>query len=636
MKTVSILSAVRKRRRSLVREFTIQATVTIILIIVTLIMLLFVKRQKEELIHAQWQTKLLLLMSQEVKQASQDLTRLCRLFVVTKNMDYKLEYGYILDWRNGTLVRPYTVNENLYPGEKISHKDILIRLGCKDEELALLDKAGMLSEKLVELEDQAMKSIETGTYVAGPASILPGESVDDFAVRILHDKTYRKEIDKIMEPIDTFIRILDGRTCREVLRSSALLDRYGYISLTLLILAIISVSGFVVFLNVAVISPIVKTSKVFSFIGQGDFTKEMQVRSSNEIGRMAVDFNGTLANVRNLILTIKNNAAALSEVGQDLSVNMSETASAVHEISANIDGIKKQMLSHSSSVVAVGSSLQNMMRTIEKLDRQAETQTSIVDTSSSQVEQMIFNVRTVTEVLEKNSSVLAELDSAAEEGKKIIAETVDLSKSVDSSSEVLLDTTAVIQNIAAQTNLLAMNAAIEAAHAGEAGKGFAVVAGEIRNLAEESNTQGKNITAILKELKIKIKQVSDFALAIERQFDSIFDLVGKTKNREHEVMTAMREQNAGSEQVIKAVGEIGNVAHLVRDDSLQMLKASNLIAEEVKRLGTMSDHIANNMNEMASGAVQIDMAVHEVSGISQKNKQCAAVLVQEVEKFTIE
>lgn len=137
-------------------------------------------------------------------------------------------------------------------------------------------------------------------------------------------------------------------------------------------------------------------------------------------------------------------------------------------------------------------------------------------------------------------------------------------------------------------------------------------------------------------MKIKIKQVSDFALAIERQFDNIFDLVEKTKNREHEVMTAMREQNAGSEQVIKAVGEIGNVAHLVRDDSLQMLKASNLIAEEVKRLGTMSDHIANNMNEMASGAVQIDMAVHEVSGISQKNKQCAAVLVQEVEKFTIE
>ena len=308
MKTISNSSARRQIRRSLVREFTIQAAATIILIIVTLIMLLFVKKQKEALIHAQWQSKLLLLMSQEIKQASQDLTRLCRLFVVTKNIDYKLEYDYIVDWRSGTLVRPYTVNDNLYPGEKISHKDILIRLGCKDDELDLLDKAGTLSEKLVELENQAMKSVEEGRYVPGPASIAPGESVDDFAERIVHDKTYHKEIEKIMEPIDTFVKKLDGRTNAEVLRSSALVDMYGYISLALLILVIISVSGFIVFLNTAVINPIVKTSKVFSFIGKGDFTKEMKVHSSNEIGRMAVDFNGTLANVRNLILTVTRRA----------------------------------------------------------------------------------------------------------------------------------------------------------------------------------------------------------------------------------------------------------------------------------------------------------------------------------------
>ena len=636
MKKVHKSFSPRQRQRSLVRQFTVQAGITIIFVIVTLIMLLFVKKQKDALIRTQQQTKLLLLMSQEIKQTSQELTRLCRLFVVTKNSDYKYEYSYIVDWRNGVLPRPYTVNDNLYPGERVSHKDILIRLGCKDEELDLLDKAGQLSEKLIELEDQAMRAIEEGRYVSGPASIASGESVNDFAIRILHDKTYHKEVDKIMEPINTFIKILDGRIQREVLHASALVDMYGFISLGLLILVIISVSGFVVFLNTAVIGPIVKTSKIFSFIGQGDFTKEMQVRSSNEIGRMAVDFNATLGNVRNLILTIKNNAAVLSDVGQNLSVNMTETASAVHEISTNIEGIKKQMLSHSSSVVAVGSSLQNMMRTIEKLDMQAENQTSIVGSSSSEVEQMIFSIRTVTGVIEKNLTVLEELDTAAEEGKKIIAETVDLSKSVDSSSEVLLDTTAVIQNIAAQTNLLAMNAAIEAAHAGEAGKGFAVVAGEIRNLAEESSSQGKNITAILKELKIKIGQVSEFALAIERQFDNIFDLVEKTKNREHEVIAAMREQNEGSEQVIKAMSEIGNMAHLVQGDSHQMLKGSNLIAEEVQRLAVMSDHIADNMNEMASGAVQIDTAVHEVSGVSQKNKQCVAELVKEVEKFKIE
>jgi len=599
-------------------------------------MLLFVKKQKEALVEIQRQTKLLLLISHEIEQTSQDLTRLCRLFVITGDEKYRQEYLHIVDWREGKAARPQTVHRSLHPGEIINRKDILIELGCSDDELALLNSADSLSAKLTGIENQAMNSVKERRAVAGPAGALPGESVNNFAMRIVHDSGYHAEVEKIMEPIEAFSAKLDARSDAMILRSSRLVDLYGFISLGLLIAVIISVSGFIMFLNTSVIRPILKTSEVFSFLGRGDFTREMKVRSANEIGRMAIDFNATLGNVRKLILTIKNNAASLSDVGDNLSVNMSETASAVHEISANIEGIKKQMLTHSSSVVAVGASLQTMMRTIEKLDNQAGAQTSIVSSSSAEIEQMIFDIRSVAGVVEKNLDMLEELDKATEVGKKIISETVDLSKSVDSSSEVLLDTTAVIQNIAAQTNLLAMNAAIEAAHAGEAGKGFAVVAGEIRNLAEESNAQGKNITVILKELKSKIEQVSEFALSIERQFDSIFELVEKTKNQEQGIMSAMRKQNAGSEQIIKAMGEIGAMANLVQTDSHQMLKGSNLVAEEMKRLGAMSDHIASNMNEMASGVVQIDQAVQEVSGISQKNKQSVEELVGEVGKFKID
>ena len=136
-----------------------------------------------------------------------------------------------------------------------------------------------------------------------------------------------------------------------------------------------------------------------------------------------------------------------------------------------------------------------------------------------------------------------------------------------------------------------MNAAIEAAHAGESGKGFAVVADKIRKLVEESDSHGKHITQILRELKDKIKRVNDSALAAANQFDSIFALVENTKEQEHMIMDSMREQNAGSEKIVKAMEQIDGMAWNVKDSSHQMLTGSALVSDEMARLSAMSDSI---------------------------------------------
>ena len=210
-----------------------------------------------------------------------------------------------------------------------------------------------------------------------------------------------------------------------------------------------------------------------------------------------------------------------------------------------------------------------------------------------------------------------------------------MSKSVAESSEILLDTSVVIENIAAQTNLLAMNAAIEAAHAGEAGKGFAVVAGEIRTLAEESGAQGKNITAILRELKGKIEKVNDAALSAAHRFDDIFRLAERTEAQEQHIVGNMREQSSASEHIAQSMRDIEEMTHEVKKSSQEMLSNSNRVAAEIKRLGKMSDSIANSMHEMASGAVQITNAVQEVNDITQTNKQSIDATAAEVGKFRV-
>ena len=369
--------------------------------------------------------------------------------------------------------------------------------------------------------------------------------------------------------------------------------------------------------------------------GDGDLTVSLPVRGADEIARLSSAFNKTIEKIRASVHSVSDNAVSMKEVGASLATNVSQTASAINEISANIENVKKQILYHTSSVVAVGASLQAMQVTIGEVDASAKEQSATVGRSSSKVTEMMASIRNVASVVESNLKALTDLNEATEGGKAIIEQTVDLSHDVDEGSAILLEASTVIQNIAEQTNLLAMNAAIEAAHAGEAGKGFAVVADEIRKLSEESGAQGKNIVKILTDLKDKIRKVSGSAAEAKVEFENIFRLAERTRENEQSVMGSMREQDERSAEVIHAIGEIAEISRSVQGGAEEMLKNSTLVSGEMERLGLMSDSIAASITEMAAGTAQINCAVQEINEISIRNKESIGNLVGEVKKFKV-
>ena len=369
--------------------------------------------------------------------------------------------------------------------------------------------------------------------------------------------------------------------------------------------------------------------------GEGDLTVRLPIHGNDEVTDLSEYFNETITKIGASIQQVGVNSSTMEEIGNELASNMTETASAVNEISANIDGVKQQAMTQAASVTETAATVEEIVRTIKQLNNSIETQAASVAQSSSSVEQMVANIASIGQTLGKTDDVIRNLTTATGDGKATLVTSNTVTQKIAEESGSLMEASSVIQHIASQTNLLAMNAAIEAAHAGEAGKGFAVVADEIRKLAEESSTQGKTITATLKTLSGEIETLSASSKTVEEKFNAIFTLAEQVKDMSNRLTEAMREQENGSREVLTAIKSINTVTVEVQAGSEEMLKGGEGVAGEMRKLDDLTRVITESMNEMASGAVQISNAVQEVNEISQKNKRSIESLAEEVGKFKV-
>ncbi len=382
------------------------------------------------------------------------------------------------------------------------------------------------------------------------------------------------------------------------------------------------------------INYIVKTLQDISE-GDGDLTQRLKTDAQDELGKLAIYFNKTIDSIESMILSIKNESHNLSKNGSELSASMTETAAAVNQISANITGVKNQTINQSEAVSTTSASQNEILQNITDLLNSVDDLASSVEQSSSSTRQMIKNLESVSEILDQNAFSFQDLMSASEEGKTGIDNVADHIKLIKNESEGLISASKVIEEIASQTNLLAMNAAIEAAHAGDSGKGFAVVADEIRKLAENSGVQAKSISNVLIRLKESIDRVSESSVKAQNQFDKVVNLTNTVNSQEKSIKNVMDEQNTGSSDLLSAIRNMTDITEKVKISSNLMEEDGKTISKEMQSVSQITDAITSNMNEMETGTNEINLATQDVSRISKETTESILILSKEISKFIV-
>ncbi|MCL2293656.1 MAG: methyl-accepting chemotaxis protein [Spirochaetes bacterium] len=382
--------------------------------------------------------------------------------------------------------------------------------------------------------------------------------------------------------------------------------------------------------------PLTAMQAALKQVAEGDLTGNVTIASKDEIGDLGRYLNETIDKVQTLAKSIKRETVTLLDLGNDLSSNMTETAAAVNEIVANIQSIKGRVVNQSASVTETNATMEQLVTNIDKLDDHVSSQSNSIAQSSSAIEEMVANTRSVTDTLIRNAANVKTLLEASEVGRSGLQGVAEDIQEIARESEGLLEINSVMESIASQTNLLSMNAAIEAAHAGETGKGFAVVADEIRKLAESSSEQSKTIGNVLKKIKASIDKITESTDNVLNKFEAIDTSVKIVADQEDNIRAAMEEQGHGSKQVLEGIANLNEVTRHVTSSSAEMLEGAKEVIQESKNLEKATQEISNGMNEMATGADQINTAVNHVNDLTARTRTEIDSLIREVSRFKVE
>lgn len=327
---------------------------------------------------------------------------------------------------------------------------------------------------------------------------------------------------------------------------------------------------------------------------------------------------------KDAFVTIKQVLDQSSE-GLEIGNVLNSEVQTVTKSVTDIDGLYQYLSSEATSLTekasTVSSSSVQLMSQVKKMQDSVESQNAAITETSAAMTEISANLSNINEIADKRKASMTEMVKTLDSQLTLIKKVVTEVSKVQASSDGIAAFVETVNNIASQTNLLAMNASIEAAHAGNAGKGFAVIAMEIRKLSEQTAKNAENISDLLKNNTLLVKSATESASNCANYTDNSNTELRNTILAIEEILAGIGEMDIGTREVMKALQNIVDESQITNDLVVNSVNEISQQDEAIRHISDFTTTLQERVNSLDSLLTDIKIAITNVHDAAVKNAE---------------